>query len=96
MLVRSTIIWHHLLLVAFLEGWILTPWIQSHTMELSALTILLAMLFGGAIGGILGLLAAIPIAACAKIVLDEYWHSRPTLVSVLPPRGALPKANRTY
>jgi Predicted permease len=32
------------ILVAFLEGWVLTPWIQSRTMEMSALTVLLAVL----------------------------------------------------
>ena len=30
--------------VAFVEGWVLTPWIQSRTMELSALTVLLVVL----------------------------------------------------
>ncbi len=60
--------------VAFVEGWVLTPWIQSHTMELSALTILLAVLVGGAVGGILGLLLAIPVTACVKIILEEWSH----------------------
>jgi predicted PurR-regulated permease PerM len=60
-------------LVAFLEGWVLTPWIQSHTMEMSALTVLLAVLVGGAIGGMLGLLLAIPVTACAKIMAEELW-----------------------
>lgn len=58
------------LVVAFVEGWVLTPWIQSHTMELSALTILLAVLFGGAVGGILGLLLAIPVTACIVSHVD--------------------------
>lgn len=70
------------LVVAFVEGWVLTPWIQSQTMELSALTILLAVLFGGAVGGVLGLLLAIPVTACVKIVLEEYWWHRPMLESV--------------
>lgn len=74
------------LVVAFVEGWVLTPWIQSQTMELSALTILLAVLFGGAVGGVLGLLLAIPVTACVKIVLEEYWRHRPMLESVSPER----------
>jgi predicted PurR-regulated permease PerM len=70
------------LVVAFVEGWVLTPWIQSQTMELSALTILLAVLFGGAIGGVLGLLVAIPVTACGKILLEEHWRHRLALESV--------------
>jgi predicted PurR-regulated permease PerM len=65
------------MLVAFLEGWVLTPWIQSHTMEMSALTVLLAVLVGGAIGGMLGLLLAIPLTACAKIMAEELWGRTP-------------------
>lgn len=66
-------------LVAFLEGWVLTPWIQSHTMEMSALTVLLAVLVGGAIGGMLGLLLAIPVTACAKIMAEELWGRHPDI-----------------
>lgn len=61
------------MVVAFLEGWVLTPWIQSRTMEMSALTVLLAVLVGGAIGGVLGLLLAIPLIACAKVLMEELW-----------------------
>jgi predicted PurR-regulated permease PerM len=64
--------------VAFAEGWILTPWIQSQTMELSALSILLAVLVGGAVGGVLGMLLAIPVTACAKILLEECGNQRHT------------------
>jgi predicted PurR-regulated permease PerM len=62
------------IVVAFLEGWVLTPWIQSRTMEMSALTVLLAVLVGGAIGGVLGLLLAIPLLACANVLMEELWR----------------------
>jgi predicted PurR-regulated permease PerM len=67
------------ILVAFLEGWVLTPWIQSRTMEMSALTVLLAVLVGGAVGGMLGLLLAIPLTACAKIMAEELWGRNPDI-----------------
>jgi len=69
----DVIVWPSLvfILVAFLEGWVLTPWIQSRTMEMGALTVLLAVLIGGAIGGVLGLLIAIPVTACAQILREE-------------------------
>ncbi len=63
-------------MVAFVEGWVLTPWIQSRTMELSALTVLLVVLIGGALGGILGLLLAIPVTACVMIITQEFGKDR--------------------
>lgn len=57
--------------VQFIEGWILTPWIQSQSTDLSAATILLVVLIGGALGGVLGLILAIPIATCLKILAKE-------------------------
>jgi predicted PurR-regulated permease PerM len=69
-------------LVAVLEGWVLTPWIQSQAMDMSALTILLAVLVGGAVGGVLGLILAIPVTACGKIALEEFRGPTPRLLAV--------------
>ena len=57
--------------VQFLEGWVLTPWVQRQSTDLSAATILLVVLIGGALGGVLGLVLAIPFAACLKILAQE-------------------------
>ncbi len=57
--------------VQFLEGWVLTPWIQGKSMEMSAITILIVVFIGGAVGGLYGLILCIPIAACIKILLKE-------------------------
>jgi predicted PurR-regulated permease PerM len=54
-----------------LENWILTPWIQSGQTNMNAATILFVVFIGGAVAGVWGLLFAIPVAACIKIVLDE-------------------------
>jgi predicted PurR-regulated permease PerM len=60
------------LAVQFLENWVLTPWIQSGGhIKMSPATILLVVLIGGWVAGVWGLLFAIPVAACIKIVLDE-------------------------
>ena len=59
------------LCVQLLEGWILTPWIQSQSTDMSTGTILLVVLIGGSIGGVLGLILAIPFAACFKIIVRE-------------------------
>ncbi len=57
--------------VQFLEGWFLTPYIQGKSMQMSAVTILIVVFIGGAVGGMYGLLLCIPIAACIKIFLQE-------------------------
>ncbi|MBD0316808.1 MAG: AI-2E family transporter [Nitrospiraceae bacterium] len=59
------------LAVQFIESWVLTPWIQSQSTDMSAVTVLIVVFIGGAIGGMYGLLLAIPIAACIKILLQE-------------------------
>ncbi len=58
--------------VQFLESWILTPWIQSQSLSLNATTVLIVVLVGGVVGGFFGLLLAIPIAACVKILFEEF------------------------
>lgn len=59
------------LVVQFLESWWLTPWIQGRTNDLSAVTVIIVVLIGGAVGGFLGLLLSIPLAACVKILFQE-------------------------
>jgi predicted PurR-regulated permease PerM len=59
------------LIVQFIDGWLLTPWIQSQSTDMSAVTVLIVVFVGGAVGGFYGLLLAIPVAACMKILLEE-------------------------
>ena len=74
----AVIVWPSLvyILVQVLEGWVITPWIQSGTTDLSAVTILLVVFIGGSVGGILGLVLAIPVTACFKILLQEVFSPR--------------------
>lgn len=57
--------------VQIIEGWILTPWVQSDSTDLSPVTVLIVVFIGGALGGLYGLILAIPIAACLKIFAVE-------------------------
>jgi len=59
--------------VQLLENNVLTPWIQSNAVNLSALTIVLATLIGGSLLGALGLFYAIPVTACLKKLLEEVF-----------------------
>jgi predicted PurR-regulated permease PerM len=60
------------LVVQFIESWILTPWIQQRSSDMSAVTLLIVMFIGGAVGGLFGLIFCIPVAACIKILLEEF------------------------
>jgi predicted PurR-regulated permease PerM len=58
-------------IVQFLEGYVLIPLIQGKATNLDPVTILVAVLAGGTIMGFYGMILAIPIAACIKILLIE-------------------------
>jgi len=54
-----------------LDGWILQPVILGKTTDLDPVTIFVAVLAGGAVLGLYGMLIAIPVAACVKILLVD-------------------------
>lgn len=57
--------------VQLIESYILTPTIAGKATNLDPVTILVAVLAGGTVGGIYGMLLAIPTAACAKILVTD-------------------------
>ena len=59
-----------------LDDYVLTPAIQGKSTGMDTPTILFASLAGGALAGIYGLLIAIPVAACIKILLQELFWPR--------------------
>jgi len=74
----ATLTWGVLLLPALvyavaqgIDGWVVEPLVQGKATELDPLTVLLAVLIGGALLGILGLVIAIPVAACIRILGQE-------------------------
>jgi predicted PurR-regulated permease PerM len=54
-----------------IDGWVVEPLVQGKATNLHPLAILLAVLIGGTLGGIFGMMLAIPIAACLKILMQE-------------------------
>ena len=58
-------------LVQLIEGYGLTPLIAGKATNLGPVSILVAVLAGGAVGGVYGMLLAIPAAACIKIVITD-------------------------
>jgi predicted PurR-regulated permease PerM len=57
--------------VQLLEGWLVTPWIQSKSMHMNPVAIFIVVLVGGAAGGLYGLLLAIPLAGCGRILFTD-------------------------
>ena len=56
-------------LVSAIEGWVLLPLIAGRATRLDPVTIVVAVLAGGAVLGVYGMLLAIPLAACLKILV---------------------------
>lgn len=54
-----------------LDGWVIEPLVQGKATGMDALTVLLVVLAGGALLGLLGIVLAVPIAACIKILSQE-------------------------
>lgn len=64
------------ILAQVLDDYILTPTIQGKETGMDTPSILFASIAGGSIAGIYGLLIAIPVAACVKILLAEWFWPR--------------------
>jgi len=58
-------------IVQIIEGYGLTPLIAGKATNLGPVSILVAVLAGGAVGGVYGMLLAIPAAACVKILITD-------------------------
>lgn len=54
------------------EGYVLVPKIMHKTVGVSPLVVILALLTGFKLAGIVGLLLAVPIAAAATVLIDEF------------------------
>ena len=54
-----------------LDGWVIEPLVQGKVTNLEPVSVLLAVLIGGSLAGLLGMLIAIPAAACLRILAQE-------------------------
>jgi predicted PurR-regulated permease PerM len=60
----------------FLEDYLITPRVFGRTVDLPGLVSIVAILVGGSLLGVIGALFAIPVAASARFVLQEYVYPR--------------------
>jgi len=59
-----------------LENQVLQPVVYNRTVRLSPLVILVSVLLGAALAGILGALAAIPVAGAIQVLVVDYLRAR--------------------
>lgn len=73
-----TAVWVFLLYIAVqvLENNIIGPWIMGRAVGLHPLAIILAIMAGGMLFGLPGIVLGIPVAACLNIILEE-WFMHP-------------------
>jgi predicted PurR-regulated permease PerM len=65
------------ILIQKTEGYVLVPKIMEKTVGTSPLVVLIALLVGFKLGGVLGLLLAVPLAGAITVVIHEFSHQKP-------------------
>lgn len=87
-------LWVLLAIVAIqqVESSVVAPLVVGRTVDLHPLVVLLAVLAGGSLAGVLGLLVAVPLAASARVLFRHVWVARsPYGSDLFPEDGAGPE-----
>ena len=71
-------VWAVLIMTAVqqVDNHLITPMVQRARVQLSPLVIVLALIIGGALAGVLGVLVAIPATAAIRILVGHLWRTR--------------------
>jgi predicted PurR-regulated permease PerM len=64
------------LVVQQLDNNFVSPLVLRATVKLHPALIILALLVGGSVGGLLGLILAVPVVAVAKVLIGHLWRTR--------------------
>ncbi len=65
-----------MIIVQQIDNHLISPIILRATVKLHPVIIILALLVGGSLAGLLGVLVAVPTAAIAKIIVAHMWRTR--------------------
>jgi predicted PurR-regulated permease PerM len=76
-----------------LENHVLQPTIYGRTVQLSPLAVLISVLIGAEIAGVLGALAAIPVAGSIQVIVRDWLAAR--RANLLEPAGGFSPAGET-
>lgn len=66
------------IIVQVLESMVITPKIVGDSLGISPVVVIVALMLGGAFGGFLGMIVALPLAAFVKILIDQYVFKKHT------------------
>jgi predicted PurR-regulated permease PerM len=71
-------VWAVAIMVAVqqVDNHLITPMVQRARVNLSPLVIVLALVIGGAVAGLLGVLVAVPLTAAVRIIAGHLWRTR--------------------
>ena len=71
-------IWAVLIFVGIqqVDNHVITPLVQRARVNLSPLVIVLALIIGGSVAGLLGVLVAVPMTAAIRIIVGHLWRTR--------------------
>ena len=71
--VMGVIVWPSVvyMVAQAMDNWVVEPVVQGQATNMDPLGVLLAVLVGGLLAGLLGMLIAIPLAACGRILAAE-------------------------
>ncbi len=71
-------IWAVLIFTAIqqVDNHVITPLVQRTRVNLSPLVIVLALVIGGSVAGLLGVLVAVPMTAAIRIIVGHLWRTR--------------------
>jgi predicted PurR-regulated permease PerM len=62
-----------------LKGYLISPVVEGSQLDIDPLTVIIAVLAGGALLGPIGALVAVPAAACVQVICEEVlipWRRR--------------------
>jgi len=76
------------------ENYLVAPRILRHSVDISAVAVLLAALVGATVLGIVGALVAIPVAAAVKVVLAQQIAEHEATAAPVPDRPHHPRFRR--
>lgn len=63
-------------LIQQVDNHVITPLVQRTRVKLSPMVIVLALIIGGSLAGLLGVLVAVPFAAAVRIFAGHLWRTR--------------------
>jgi predicted PurR-regulated permease PerM len=65
-----------ILIIQLVEGNLLSPYIMGRSIHIHPLFIIFALLVGGEVAGIPGLILAVPVLTCLKVIISEIRTGR--------------------